>query len=139
MPIKSYKDLEVWQQAVELVVACYRVTDALPKTEKFGLASQMQRAAVSVPANIAEGFARQHRKEFLQFLSISAGSLAELETHLHVAVKLGFAAQDAVSPLEAKASQVGRMLNGLMRSIRESRPRTGEQPATGNRRPTTDD
>lgn len=79
MNIKSYRDLEVWQKAMDLVVVCYEITKEFPKNEIYGLTSQLQRAAVSIPTNIAEGQARQYTKEFIQYLSISYGSIAELE------------------------------------------------------------
>ncbi len=88
MAITSYKDLEVWQKAVELVVQCYQITKGFPANEVYGLASQLQRAAVSVPANIAEGRSRRHNKEFIQYISIAYGSLAELETHIEIAKRL---------------------------------------------------
>ena len=90
MNFKGYRDLEVWQKAMDLVVDCYRITEIFPKTETFGLASQLQRAGVSVPASIAEGRARQHTKEFLRHLSFAHGSLAELETHLPIAERLDY-------------------------------------------------
>jgi len=85
MSVQSYRDLQVWQKSMDLVTECYRATQQFPKTEIYGLTSQLQRAAVSVPANIAEGQGRQHTKEFIQHLSIAYGSLAELETHLQIA------------------------------------------------------
>lgn len=87
--VRSYKELKVWQKGIEVVKLIYAITDKFPKSETYGLASQMQRAAVSVPSNIAEGQARQHTKEFRQFLHTSLGSVAELDTQLIVAVELG--------------------------------------------------
>ncbi len=84
MPVNSYKDLTVWQKSIELVKAVYFITKSLPKSELFGLISQMQRAAVAIPSNIAEGFGRKHRKEFSHFLSIAFGSALELETQLAI-------------------------------------------------------
>jgi four helix bundle protein len=114
---KSYRDLEVWQKAMELIVACYKITESFPKKETFGLASQLQRAAVSIAANISEGHARQHTKEFLQSLSIAYGSLAELETHIEIAKRLGYIAVATAAELNYKTSTLGRMLNGLRRSL----------------------
>ena len=88
--ITTYKDLIVWQKAIDLTVAVYELTEKFPKEEIYGLTSQMQRAAVSIPANIAEGYGRVHRGDYLQHLSISRGSLAELETHIALAARLGF-------------------------------------------------
>ena len=82
--IKSYRDLEVWKKAMDLVVESYRITTMLPKSETYGLASQIQRAAASVPANIAEGHGREHLGDYLHRLSIANGSLLELETHILV-------------------------------------------------------
>ena len=109
--------MEVWQKAMDLVVECYRVTKAFPKAEDFGLSSQLQRAAVSVPANIAEGRARQHTKEFLQHLSIAHGSLAELETHIEIGLRLGYIDEEKSTKLTEMTSTVGRMINGLRRSL----------------------
>jgi four helix bundle protein len=86
MGIQSFRDLVVWQKAMELVVECYRITRSFPDAEKFGLTSQMQRAAVSIPANIAEGRERGHLKEFIRHLGIACGSQAELETHIEIAI-----------------------------------------------------
>jgi len=90
MSIKGYQDLEVWQKAMDLVVMCYQATRNFPKSEVYGLASQLQRAAVSIPANIAEGRERKHRKAFLQHLSIAYSSMAELETHIQIAQRLNY-------------------------------------------------
>lgn len=117
MTIQSYRDLEVWQKAMELVVQCYQITKGFPVNEVYGLASQLQRAAVSVPANIAEGRSRQHNKEFIQYVSIAYGSLAELETHIEIAKRLGYIAADTAVELIDKTSTIGRMLNGLRRSL----------------------
>ncbi|HUV51091.1 MAG TPA: four helix bundle protein [Anaerolineae bacterium] len=117
MSIKSYRDLEVWQKAMELVVQCYQITKGFPVNEVYGLASQLQRAAVSVPANIAEGRSRQHNKEFIQHISIAYGSLAELETHIEIAKRLRYIAADTAVELIDKTSTIGRMLNGLRRSL----------------------
>jgi four helix bundle protein len=115
--MKSYQDLEVWQKAMDLVVLCYKITEKFPKNETYGLASQLQRAAISIPANIAEGRHRQHSKEFLQHLSIAYASLAELETHVQIAGRLDYINQDQIDDLLNKTAELGRMLNGLRRSI----------------------
>lgn len=86
--VKSYQDLEVWQKSMDLVVMCYQLNKVFPKSEIYGLSSQLQRAAVSIPSNIAEGRQRQHSREFLQFLSIASGSLAEVETRVQIADRL---------------------------------------------------
>jgi four helix bundle protein len=115
--VKSYEDLEVWQKAMDLVVLCYRLTKAFPKNEIYGLSSQLQRAAVSVPANIAEGRQRQHSREFLQFLSVASGSLAEVETHVQIACRLSYIDHHELTGVLDKAAEVSRMLTGLRKSI----------------------
>ena len=115
--MKSYQDLEVWQKAMDLVVICYQLTRKFPQSETYGLASQMQRAAVSVPSNIAEGRHRKHSKEFLQHLSIAYASLAEVETHVQIAGRLDYTDKNQVKNVLDQTSEIGRMLNGLRRSI----------------------
>ncbi|MEA3302296.1 MAG: four helix bundle protein [Pseudomonadota bacterium] len=115
--IKGYRDLEVWQKSMDLVVVCYQMTKGFPKNETYGLGSQLQRAAVSVPANIAEGRQRQHSKEFLQHLSIACGSLAEVETHIQIAGRLDYIDDHQIKDVLEKTAELGRMLNGLRRSI----------------------
>ncbi|HUT28870.1 MAG TPA: four helix bundle protein [Sedimentisphaerales bacterium] len=119
MSIKGYQDLEVWQKAMDLVVVCYQATKGFPKSEVYGLASQLQRAAVSVPANIAEGRERKSSREFVQHLSIAYSSLAELETHIQIAQRLDYISADKTSSLLETTAEVGRMLNGLRKSIRK--------------------
>ncbi len=117
MHIRSYQDLDVWKKAIGLVKLAYSLASKLPKTEQFGLVSQMQRSAVSIPANIAEGRLRSTRKEFAQFLRIAAGSLAELETHVFIAIELGYLDADCCKDFFTSSSEIGRMLNGLLRSL----------------------
>ena len=117
MAISDYRDLEVWQLAMELVVGCHKCSASFPSEEKFGLTSQLRRAAVSVPANIAEGHGRASTKAFLNHLSIATGSLKEVETHLLIAIRLGYVTGDDVVPLLEMSSRVGRMLTGLKRSL----------------------
>ena len=116
--VSSYRDLMVWQRAMDFVVGCYRISEGFPKKETYGLGSQLQRAAVSLPANIAEGHGRQSTKEYLHHLSIAYGSLLEAETHLQIAVRLGYVESEAVRGLFDQASELGRMLNGLMTSLK---------------------
>ena len=116
--LKSYRDLEVWKKSIELAEMVYRISARFPSEEKFGLTSQVRRAAVSVPANIAEGAERHGTGEFLQFLGIASGSLAETETFLILAQRLGLTTSEQTKPLMSRASEVGRMLNGLKRSLR---------------------
>jgi four helix bundle protein len=118
MAAQSYRDLTVWQRAIELVEAVYRVSRLLPPDERFGLTSQMQRAAVSVPANIAEGYGRAHRMEYVRHLSFAMGSLLELETHLIIAQRLSFLT--ALAPVWQLSQEVGKMLKALMSRLRET-------------------
>ena len=114
---KDYRDLDVWKEAMDFVVECYRITEILPKKEVYGLISQIQRAAVSIPANIAEGQGRQHEREFLHHLSIAYGSLAEIETHVQIARRLDYITAQKENQMLEKSGRIGRMLNGLRRSI----------------------
>lgn len=116
--LKSYRDLEVWKKSIELAETVYRTSAKFPPEEKFGMTSQVRRAVISVPANIAEGSERHGTGEFLQFLGIANGSLAEAETLLILAQRLGMATSEQISPPLAQAGQGGRMLNGLERSLR---------------------
>ena len=117
--VNSYRDLQVWQKATDLVVECYRLTKLLPKSETYGLASQIQRAAVSIPANIAEGHGRQHLGDYPHHLSIATGSLMELETHLIVATKLLYIKEREVEPVLLRTAELSRMLAGLTKSLRK--------------------
>jgi four helix bundle protein len=122
MKILSYRDLKVWQLAMDFVVAVYTVTRGFPATEQYGLTSQIQRAAVSVPANIAEGQGRAHLNEYLHHLSFARGSLMEIETHLLIAERLGYLGPRDSKQLLSAASDIGRMLNALSRSLKAKRP-----------------
>ena len=115
--IRSHRDLLVWQKAMDLVVSVYRATENFPKTETYGLSSQIRRAVTSIPANIAEGQGRRLMKEFVYFLSNGRGSLLELDTHLEAASRLGFLDPADHGKLRIQLDEVGRMLNGLMRSL----------------------
>jgi len=119
--ITSYRDLDVWNRSMELVIACYRFTDGFPSREQFGLTSQLRRAASSVPSNIAEGHGRSSTGDYLRHLSIAHGSLMELETQLEIARRLGYLPEEAWQGAAAQAGQVGRMLHGLIRRLKESR------------------
>ena len=121
MKIQSYKDLIVWQKAMELVKEVYLVTKQFPKEEIYGLTNQLRRAAVSVPSNIAEGQARQGTAEFRNFLSIARGSLAEVETQLLIAQNLNYLSDSELKAILLIHAEVGKMLNGLLRSL-EPRP-----------------
>ncbi|MBN1507535.1 MAG: four helix bundle protein [Sedimentisphaerales bacterium] len=114
---KNYRDLDVWREAMDFVVECYRVSRVFPKGEVYGLTSQLQRAAVSIPANIVEGQGRQHDKEFLQHLSIAYGSLAEAETHIQISRRLEYPDDKVEGSMLERAARIGRMLNGLRKSL----------------------
>jgi four helix bundle protein len=112
--------LIAWQKAMELVAGVYRATQSWPKEEQYGLINQVRRAAVSVPANIAEGQGRSSAKEFLHHVSIANGSLHEVETHLMISRRLEYSDEMTCEALMRQAAEVGRLLRGLMRSFRES-------------------
>jgi len=122
-PVRSYRDLLVWQRAMEVVVRAYAVASALPPTELRALGTQIRRAAVSIPANIAEGHGREHLGDYLRYLSIANGSLKELETLVTVATRLGMAAPETADALLESTAETGRMLSGLVRSLRRRLPR----------------
>ena len=119
MAILSYRDLTVWQKAMDLAIEVYRLTQGFPKTEEYRLTAQITRAAVSVPANIAEGHARGTRKDYANFISIANGSLAEVETFLTLSVRLGLALEADVEAATALASEIGRMLATLRTRLKQ--------------------
>ena len=114
---QSYKDLVVWQKGIELAKLIYKVTAQFPGEEKFGLVSQMRRAAVSIPSNIAEGQARHTTGEFIQFISHAEGSVAELDTQLILSLELKFCSSAAAEPGFGLISEIPRMLNALRRKL----------------------
>jgi four helix bundle protein len=118
--MSSFKDLRVWQAALDLAKVVYRETKAMPDSEKYGLTSQIRRSAVSVPANIAEGYGRVGRGEYLKFLGYSSGSLNELETELLIAESCGYLMDYAL--MTAKCEEIGRMLHGLIKSLQRPNP-----------------
>jgi four helix bundle protein len=120
--IKSYRDLRVWQLALDLAPEVYKLAQSLPRYEQYGLADQMRRAVISVPANIAEGQARRHRREFLRYLSIARGSLAELETLLVLAERLEYLNAESLRVMERAIADVRMPLAGLMNRLRSSEP-----------------
>lgn len=119
--LKSYRDLEVWKKSIDLVELIYWVSKNFPPEERFGLTSQVRRAAVSVPSNIAEGAAQTGTGEFLQSLSVASGSLAELETQVIIANRLEMLPQAEKQALLAQADEIGKMLGGLKRSLESRR------------------
>ena len=114
--MQGHRELIVWQKAMELVVAIYKITKTFPKTEVYALASQMQRAAVSIPCNIAEGHGLKQTQAYARHLAIANGSLTELETQLEIAQRLGYLGAESESVI-SQAGEVGRMLSGLRRSL----------------------
>jgi four helix bundle protein len=118
MALQSYRDLRVWQEAMTLAEICYELTRRFPKDELFGLTSQIRRAASSVPANIAEGYGRASRKEYVQFLYIAQGSLKELETHLLLGARVRCCSEDDVTPIIDRTETLGKMLRALIAKLR---------------------
>ena len=116
--MRPHENLEVWSRAIEFVVTVYKETSEFPKEEKFGLTSQIRRAAVSVPANIAEGAARQSSKEFSHFLFIAQGSASELETELLIAQRLGYLEQNAYEGMYKEINTIARMIVGLSQHLK---------------------
>lgn len=118
MAIKSYRDLKVWERAMDLVEGSYRLASLLPTDEHYGIVSQIRRAAVSVPAGIAEGHGRDHLGDYLHHLSVANGSLMELETHLLIAQRLAYLKMNDIELLLGLTAEVGRMLAGLTRKLK---------------------
>ena len=115
--IKTYRDLNIWNAGIELVKDIYKLTEKFPKHEIYGLASQMKRAAVSIPSNVAEGFRRYHNKEYKQFLYTSLGSCAELETQVTIAKELKYIQQDKEAILLEKLDHICRMISNLIKKL----------------------
>lgn len=116
---KPHKNLDVWREAMKAAQTVYRLTNIFPAEEKFGLVSQMRRAAVSIPCNIAEGAARQGKKEFRNFLHIAQGSLSELDTQLELSGLLGFLDKEVLNEITNQLLRIDKMLTGLIRSLKE--------------------
>ena len=115
--MESYKNLTVWRKLVDLVTHIYALTKLFPKEELYGLSSQMRRAAVSIPSNIAEGRSKRSTKEYVRFVNIASGSAAELETQLIIADNLGFADKEKIISVMNELEEVGKMLHGLVVSL----------------------
>jgi four helix bundle protein len=113
----SYRDLVVWQQAMDLAVAIYGATRSWPIEEVYGLTNQARRAATSIPSNIAEGYGRETRGSYLQFLRVAQGSLKELETHLLLSLRIGIATRETVEPPMQQTESVGKLLRLLLRKL----------------------
>jgi four helix bundle protein len=120
--IKSYRDLQVWQEAVDLVELVYRASAPFPADERFGLASQLRRSSVSIPSNIAEGHARPTTRDYLRFLGISLGSLAEMETQILIAHRLGYIDDASLDRVCQASDRLGRMLRAMMKSLQAKLP-----------------
>jgi four helix bundle protein len=118
MSISSFRDLKVWQISMDLAEKIYLLTQKFPKSETYGIISQVQRACISVPSNIAEGHARDSTKEFLHFISIALGSLAELETQLLLASRFTYINKSDLESVLSKVDEIGRMLRGLQKSLK---------------------
>jgi four helix bundle protein len=119
---QGYQDLVVWQKAMELVTAVYRATRDWPHDEQYGLTSQVRRAAVAIPSNLAEGHGRSGRREFAHHVSIAYGSLCELETQLLIAERLDYSEAEATDSLMNRIADVRRLTNGLLRSLQSATP-----------------
>ncbi len=114
---KPHKKLDVWQAAMSSTKMVYKLTDKFPEDEKFGLVSQMRRAVISIPCNIAEGAARKGKREFRNFLSMAQGSLSELDTQLELSVLLGYVSAEELRELWGQLLRIDKMLSGLIRSL----------------------
>ena len=113
----TIQKLKIWQKSMDLVEACYRISLSFPRDERFGLLSQIKRAATSIPANIAEGYGRWNVREFARFLAIANGSLRELETHILIAKRLGYLAPGGANPILESANEVARMIYAMRLKI----------------------
>ncbi|NLT44520.1 MAG: four helix bundle protein [Thermotogaceae bacterium] len=114
-----YKDLDVYKKSIDFVVDIYKTTESFPESEKFGLISQLRRAAVSLPSNLAEGSGRNGRKELINFLHLARGSLFEIGTQLEISHRLGFVSQENYAKLEERRATIQRMMNALISSLRK--------------------
>lgn len=117
---KSFRDLLVWQKAMDLSIEVYAATKSFPKNEIYSLANQLCRAAVSIPSNIAEGSARYSNKEFARFVNIARGSCAELETQIEISLKLGYIDARQCTNIINKVQEIGKMLSGLKNSLEQT-------------------
>ena len=117
MKIQSYKELDVWKKSMDLVEICYKITSEFPKEELYSLTNQIRRAAISIPSNIAEGQSRWSTKEFLRFLSITKGSLSELETQLLLAQRLKYLSEEKLFIITELTNEIEKMISGLRKSL----------------------
>ena len=114
----THKDLKVWRMAIDFVTQLYKVTEAFPKSEMYGLTSQLRRAAVSIPSNIAEGATRNHTKEFIQYLYISLASASEVDTQLIISYNLNYINEQELNTLSNELNEISKMLQGLIKSVK---------------------
>lgn len=119
--MQSYRELLVWQKSMDMAEACYQLTAEFPRDEMYGMTAQIRRAAVSVPANIAEGHGRENTGSFVQFLRVAQGSLKELETHLVLAARVRLVSAERTAPLLGECETTGKMLRSLIRSLQAKR------------------
>ncbi|MFH1563879.1 MAG: four helix bundle protein [Nitrospirota bacterium] len=117
MSERPHSNLDVWKKAIKLVISVYKLTTQYPPEEKYGLVSQMRRATVSIPSNIAEGVARKTTKEYIQFLYISRGSLSELDTHLEISQQIGYINSEQYKDMIDEMDEISRMLSGLIKAL----------------------
>ncbi|HEY6447281.1 MAG TPA: four helix bundle protein [Acidobacteriaceae bacterium] len=136
MKTRQYRDLEVWQRSMELAQQIYSATTTFPRHEAFGMMSQMRRAAVSVPSNIAEGQGRGSDRSFAVFLKQARGSLYKLETQIELARRLGWLADEETAGLLRQTGDAGRLLNGLLRVLRPQTTSRGQTPSPAGSSPT---
>jgi len=132
--MKNYEELEVWQKAHGLTVCLYEATAAFPRSEMFGLTSQIRRAAASIGANLAEGCGRWNEVELARYVQIAMGSASELQNHLRLAKDLGFLAESAYSPLVKAVISIRQMLTALLQTLRRTRNTPPTTPANSERR-----
>jgi four helix bundle protein len=116
--MRSYKDLDVWKKGIDLTIDIYSLTNNFPKSELYGLTSQIRRASVSVPSNLAEGHLRDSTKEFLRFISISLGSLAEVNIQLIIVMRIGYLTDPIFTEVIQSTDELGRMIRGLQKSLK---------------------
>lgn len=119
--MNSYRDLIVWQKAIELVKQIYELTKQFPKEEIYSLTSQIKRSATSIPSNIAEGYGRQHTLEYIHFLEISRGSLFELQTQLEIAIEVNFISREYAENIYLLTNEIEKMLNSLIKKLSEKK------------------
>jgi len=139
MEVRSFRDLRVWQAGMDLVEMIYRLSVNFPRHETYGLTSQIRRSAISIPSNIAEGHARKHTKEFLKFISVAQGSLAELQTQIEIASRIGYATTSDVDEILEFSVSLSKQLQALRNAIvrRSDRMTHNPEPLTPNPPTTT--